>query len=555
MLGMATMMAGRGHDVVFLSNEYFRADVESAGLAFVPVGDAESHRLAHADPGIWQGSKSSLNTLAKLCWIPATERSFSYVTSQHQLGHKLAVIAIAADNGAYLAAEKLEIPKVLVQLSPHAMGPGSLPIRQGGRFDALVKLAYGFLFLTARIHNHARKRWWPATFFGTFLRRFREQNGLPIRYQNSNGSSNHFVICLFPAWFAKRASFWDSNTFLVGFPLFDKIDRDVRNAIDEFISLNGSPILFFSGSGVADVEVIFREGAKMCSLLNSSGIFVGGVNGKNFLRSNPQLLHVAYVDFQYVLPKCKAIVHHGGIGTVAQAIRAGIGQIIRPLSFDQPDNAFRIMNLGLGYYLPRQMFSAERVVPLVRELTSSATFASRIRGYSQRIERNDSLTRACNLIELHITPKTSSLILPDCSRSILDRCRENFIFALAKGGDGLACVALLLGHHNCVYSIAVLIASYEIVDAYIGVQQITAILSDNGLKARALHCPFEELSELGLPTILQWNTNHYVVLAAVESNNFVIFDPTTGCRRLNRADFEIQYCEIAIELEGLKTMQ
>jgi len=51
------------------------------------------------------------------------------------------------------------------------------------------------------------------------------------------------------------------------------------------------------------------------------------------------------------LPHCAAIVHHGGIGTTSQALAAGIPQLIRPMAFDQFDNANRIEKLGCGRWL------------------------------------------------------------------------------------------------------------------------------------------------------------------------------------------------------------
>ena len=51
--------------------------------------------------------------------------------------------------------------------------------------------------------------------------------------------------------------------------------------------------------------------------------------------------HERYVPFSAILPRCAAIVHHGGIGTCAQALAAGIPQLVSPFGFDQPDNAVR----------------------------------------------------------------------------------------------------------------------------------------------------------------------------------------------------------------------
>jgi rhamnosyltransferase subunit B len=99
---------------------------------------------------------------------------------------------------------------------------------------------------------------------------------------------------------------------------------------------------------------------------------VGGVTGKEVLEGSPLCAHIDYIDFAYALPKSLAIVHHGGIGTTAQAIKAGIPQLIRPVKYDQPDNANRLYKLGLGSFVLPQYFKAETVAPLLGALLPHA---------------------------------------------------------------------------------------------------------------------------------------------------------------------------------------
>jgi UDP:flavonoid glycosyltransferase YjiC (YdhE family) len=71
-----------------------------------------------------------------------------------------------------------------------------------------------------------------------------------------------------------------------------------------------------------------------------------------------------------LLPHCAALVHHGGVGTVARALHAGIPQLILPLSWDQPDNAVRVKRLGVGDSLrPGRRTAAHLSATLSRLLT------------------------------------------------------------------------------------------------------------------------------------------------------------------------------------------
>ncbi|MCQ4438212.1 glycosyl transferase family 28, partial [Clostridioides difficile] len=54
------------------------------------------------------------------------------------------------------------------------------------------------------------------------------------------------------------------------------------------------------------------------------------------------------VPMRTLLPRCRALVHHGGIGTAALAVEAGIAQVGTPVAHDQFDNAQRVAVSGCG---------------------------------------------------------------------------------------------------------------------------------------------------------------------------------------------------------------
>ena len=68
----------------------------------------------------------------------------------------------------------------------------------------------------------------------------------------------------------------------------------------------------------------------------------------------PGALAVPYAPHSMIMPKCSLVVHQGGAGTTAQAMRAGKPQLVVPFAHDQPDNAHRIVKAGLGAWRPRR---------------------------------------------------------------------------------------------------------------------------------------------------------------------------------------------------------
>ena len=91
-----------------------------------------------------------------------------------------------------------------------------------------------------------------------------------------------------------------------------------------------------------------------------------------FLVGNEQLGNIPngmiaakYAPYSEIFPRATAVVHQGGVGTTAQALRAGVPMIVVPYSYDQPDNAARIVRLGVGRQIKRNEYQKE---PIVKEL-------------------------------------------------------------------------------------------------------------------------------------------------------------------------------------------
>lgn len=91
----------------------------------------------------------------------------------------------------------------------------------------------------------------------------------------------------------------------------------------------------------------------------------------------PQVAHFSYVPFTALLPRLSALVHHGGIGTTCQALLAGVPQLVRPMGFDQFDNAQRVLTLGVGRQLLPKQYTPDAVARALSELTTAPAIRAR----------------------------------------------------------------------------------------------------------------------------------------------------------------------------------
>ncbi len=207
------------------------------------------------------------------------------------------------------------------------------------------------------------------------------------------------IIGLYPAWFAPPQPDWPAQLALTGFPLFD--ERGLTEAPAEVLKFldQGPPVVFTAGSAMRQGHDFFAEAAATCRLLGRPGLLVTRYPEQLPTPLPEGVRHCSYIPFSQLLPRSAALVHHGGIGTTAQALAAGIPQLIMPMSYDQPDNAARIQRLGVGRSLPRNRFRANAVAESLDKLLQSSDVTARCRHVAQKFVGADPLAEACRLME------------------------------------------------------------------------------------------------------------------------------------------------------------
>jgi UDP:flavonoid glycosyltransferase YjiC (YdhE family) len=109
--------------------------------------------------------------------------------------------------------------------------------------------------------------------------------------------------------------------------------------------------------------------------------------------------HVDFVPFRWLLTRSALLVHHGGIGSMSQALAAGVPQVIMPMGFDQCDNAAHVERLGVGKSLPPKRFRGPAVAEMMRGLLDDSAVAARCRDVAARLAHADGLELACDEVE------------------------------------------------------------------------------------------------------------------------------------------------------------
>jgi UDP:flavonoid glycosyltransferase YjiC (YdhE family) len=211
--------------------------------------------------------------------------------------------------------------------------------------------------------------------------------------------SPELVIAFFPEWFAAPQPDWPANTHAVGFPLWDA-DGEAAPlaAAEEFLSAGAAPIVFTPGSAGSTMQRFFKESVKAARRLGMRAMLV-----TNYPEQVPPHLPAGiqvfgYLPFSQVLPRAALLVYHGGVGTLAQGIKARIPHLVVPHGYDQFDSGWRIEQLGLGRSIPQSRYRGTRVARAIESILQG-TSALRRAECASRIDSADAVTRACRLIE------------------------------------------------------------------------------------------------------------------------------------------------------------
>jgi rhamnosyltransferase subunit B len=394
-LWLGATLASRGHDVRVLTNPPFADAVRAAGLHPVVYGSMDQYEAILRDPDLHH-PRRGFSLIARHSEALAREM-IPRIQAEHAPGRSLLMGAGIAF-GARIAAEAFQIPLVTLQLQPAVFLSVEDPpvvrartewIRGAPRWVVRSLYALGYL-QTDRL-------------LAAWMNRLRRELGLrnPVRrILRDYWMSPLRVLALFPEWFALKQADWPPQTIVTRFPLYDEGDRmPLDPELEAFLAAGEPPVLFTPGSANVQAASFFRVAAEVCARLQRRALFATPHAEQVPPGLPASIRHVQSVPFSRVFPRCAAVVHHGGIGTVAQGLAAGVPQLVMAMSHDQPDNGNRLRRMGVGDYLYPRAFRAAMVTARLERLLTSAEVARACGRYRDLMARQMSTADVARLIE------------------------------------------------------------------------------------------------------------------------------------------------------------
>lgn len=393
-LGIGVELQKRGYEVKFAVNEFFRELTEATGLPYVEMGEKKLYTELSQDSRIWN-PRSSFQVIFREGVAKILTRHIEWIRDEYVAGETVVLSSIFGF-GARVAQEAFGVPLTTIHLQPAVLwsehDSPQLPNMFSGpsvpRWLKRLQIWVGEKFVIDRAVRPV-------------LNPVLEQYHCPpMRNTLTWMHSPTRIIGMFPEWFAPVQPDWPTQTRLADFPLWDEADLgELPPEQREFLKAGDPPIIFAPGSAMRHGKPFFEAAAAACEAMNRRGILL-----TRFPEQIPQglpqgVVHFAYSPFSRILPFAAMLVHHGGIGSTAQTMAAGIPQLIMPMSHDQFDNANRVRRLGVGDEIARSRFTAARLCEMVPKLLDSSEVEKSCQKIRQRFTGRGGIEQAVDIIE------------------------------------------------------------------------------------------------------------------------------------------------------------
>ncbi len=401
MIGIALALKARGAQPLIVSHPDYRAKTEAAGVDFLGVGplfaDLQASEGLTPAAAIDRMARDQAYLYRNIV-TPTVEAWISDITPA--IADCDVVMGTALTYAADIVAQVHAKPFVTAALSPAVLLSAHDPLKMPGAPLILqpkngLARSYNRAILAAGHAMMARAL--------TGVNAAYRRHGLKPRATVTGVTSDRLTLALYSPLLMGPQPDNPPHTHITGFPFYDsetggpaKLDPRLAAFLDD-----GSPPLVFSlGSVVVhDGEAFYRAAIATAAALDRRCVVLCGPDSPLLnLDFGPTVCVAAYAPHSLLFPRACAVVHHGGIGSTGQALRAGRPQLVTPVFADQFDNGWRCQRLGVARTLDYKTWTTERATRALQNLLGSAATAEKAKDAAAQIARETGADTAAEFL-------------------------------------------------------------------------------------------------------------------------------------------------------------
>lgn len=403
-LALGYGLRARGHDVRFAVPDRLAVTVTAEGFAVQRLSDEEETALAPYAHQIY-GATRSITRRA----VPAKDLFAKSViptlrTKVEELRAAAAeadlLVAVAHQHAASIVADLTRIPWVTVVLSPlflpsRSFPPIALPMTPPRPLQRFAN-QFAWTIGAAMLRRVADRP----------INVIRAEYGLaPRRNVLLNGNHSHTLTALAvsPAFLPPPPD-WPPSVHVTGFCFWDTpAGWEEPEELSAFLDSTVPVVAVCSGSMAPTIRDAFSPffQTSVAAVLRSGAraLVIGAAPGVLPDPLPDDVCAVPFAPFSHIFPRCATVIHHGGIGTVAQALRAGVPMLVVPWGVDQFLSGMQVERIGAGRWMRRSTFTSDRVVPILDALVHQGHYRACVQALADRIAHEDGVRTLCTALE------------------------------------------------------------------------------------------------------------------------------------------------------------
>ena len=411
-IAIALELKARGHAPVLATSEVYREKMDALGLELHPV---RPDLPSYDDP-------DELSRISAELMEPkgGTEKVIALLTSNLKEIYEDLDAAVA--NADLLLTHPLPLvgpivaqlrglPWVSSVLAPISFFSSNDPpvFPQLPALHHLQRRSIAFSRLLYRVASFRMKEMMEPVY------RLRTELGLPRGTQPllAGQHSPALVLALFSAALAKPQPDWPPNTRVTGFAFYDRRDffgeTEVQPELQNFLDDGPPPLVFTLGSSAFWVaEDFYRDSIKAAQALGQRALLlIGHARNLPAERLPEGVAAFEYAPFSQVLPRARAIVHQGGVGTTGQGMRSGRPVLVVPHAHDQFDNAVRVVRSGCGRMIARPRYNARSATKELQALLERPCYSLQAAEVGRQVQNENGARAAADAIEEVLIAQTA----------------------------------------------------------------------------------------------------------------------------------------------------
>lgn len=373
---LAKELQRRDHEVVLLVSAEAIAKVKRNGIAAHPIMTQEQYdtwrNMPRSDDPDDENGKALLHMA-----LPAVDETIKYVWQNFKPGKSLGITMTMQGLGLKFLELRLSLPVIRVDLAPRDW--------HGDDADEAAR----------KFNEHFAD---PFDKLGQALGLSKNQKGW---YQTL--ITDKYTVGLYPKWFVNQANeriASDANLEESHF-LFDEDDdsQPLPDKLIEFLNHDDAPLAVTFGTYASTDDNLYRTVVEACGRLGKRAVLITKYPQQLPNPLPDYCLHVEYVNLKLLFPRLSCIIHHGGVGTSAQAFRAGLPQLICPMAFDQFFNADSIEILGCGSQIKATDFNPDGLTASLSALLNNQNIKNQAQQQMASFPKYNPAIWSCDLIE------------------------------------------------------------------------------------------------------------------------------------------------------------